>query len=138
MSTKKNSSDVTLTVMRSGFPVPFDSYSNRICYRGEVVTLTAEQVEGTKDRLGRTWLDLDDGEQIERWGIVRFKLGDHSADVGFIGDDDSTVRFRRRENAIIAANAISDPQDRAEAHREVKRLYGAAQGSQRTLRSFEA
>jgi hypothetical protein len=75
--------------------------------------------------------------QVRRYGKVRFKLGDHSEEIAFVGDDDSTVRFRKRENMIIAANKISDPAERKEALARVTKMFGRAESSQRTLRTFE-
>ncbi|MER7447074.1 hypothetical protein [Microbacterium sp. NPDC097977] len=126
-----------ITVLASGTTVPFDSFSGRIAYRGELVEITPEQYDGTLDRFGNSWLDMDEHAQAKKWGMVRFLRGDHTADVAFIGDDDSTVRYRRRENAIATANAISDPAERRAAHAEVNRVYGRAESTQRTTRSFE-
>ena len=137
-SNKKQIAPVTLTVLRSGFTVPFDDYSSRTALRGEVITLSPSAVEATADRHGNTWVTMTEDEQVSRWGHVNFRIGDHSEGIAFLGEDDERIRFERRERDIIAANAISDPQARAEAHREVKRVYGAAQSTQRTLRSYEA
>jgi hypothetical protein len=131
---------VTITVMKSGLSVPeragdWDSRS-RVCYRGEVVTLSPELVEMTRDRHGNSWLDLTEDQQVERWGDVRFKRGDHSAEVAFVGDDDSTVRYRRRENAVMVAQKIADPAERKAAFAEITATYGASPSSQRTLRSY--
>lgn len=67
---------VTITILRSGFTVPdFEqtrpNYSSgRVAYRGEVLTFSPEAVEATRDALGSTWLDLDEEQQIARWGTV--------------------------------------------------------------------
>jgi len=132
--------NMTITVWRSGLSVPDivgPVYSaNRIAYRGEVVTLTPEQIEETRDRSGATWLDLSEAEQIARWGHVKFKLGDHSAGVKFLGEDDSTIQFRRRENAVLAAQKIADAGERKAAFAKINELYGPGDSGQRTLRQY--
>lgn len=127
------SNDVVITVWKSGFAVPDKvDWSNRICYRGEVVTLTPEHVESTKDKNGNSWLDLTEDAQLERWGEIRFRHGDHSAEVGFIGDDDSTVRFRRREIAVQRAQKIADAAERKAEFARINATFGAAQSTQRS------
>lgn len=128
-----NNQPVTITVLRSGLMVPHNNFANRVAYRGEVLHLTAEQVESAKDRNGFSWLDMTDEDQEARWGEIKFKIGDHSAEIGFLGDDDSTVRFRRRENAVIAARRITDPVERAAALKEITDTYGAPDSGQRSI-----
>ncbi|WP_404435176.1 hypothetical protein LG322_08455 [Microbacterium aerolatum] len=127
---------MTITIWKSGFTVPDiagEVYSrNRVCYRGEVVTLTPEQVEMTKDRAGNSWLDLTEEAQESKWGAVRFRHGDHSAEVAFIGDDDSTVRYRRRENAVQQAQKIADAAERKAEFARINSTYGHAQSTQRS------
>ena len=137
MTTEKN---LTITIWKSGFSVPEiagEVYSrNKSYYRGEVVTLTPELIEMTVDRKGNSWLDLTEENQREKWGEVRFRHGDHSAEVKFIGDDDSTVIFRRRENETLAARKIVDPAERAAALKRIHDLYGPVDSGQRTLRVY--
>lgn len=127
---------VTITVWKSGFQVPFDDFSSRVALRGELITLTPEQVEDTRDRNGNSWLDLTEEQQLARWGHVNFLKGDRSSDVKFIGDDDERIRFRRRERAIIEAHALSDPEERADALHKIRELYGTPRSSQRTLNEY--
>jgi hypothetical protein len=49
--------------------------NNRVFYRGQEYTFGPEAYADTVDRLGFSWLNLDDDEQIARWGKVRFRKG---------------------------------------------------------------
>ena len=43
--------------------------------RGDVIRLSEEDVEGTRDRNGDSWLDdLSETAQLARWGEVRIRL----------------------------------------------------------------
>lgn len=134
---------VTITILRSGFSVPdIDErkYSaNRTAYRGEVVTLTPEQVEGTRDLNGNSWTTLTEEQQLARWGHVNFALGDQREAEGikFVGDDDEAQVHRFRERATAEADKISDPQARRAAHAAITERFGASQGTQRTLQAWE-
>lgn len=125
--------NIVITVMASGTTVPdVTTYSNRVAYRGEVVEITPSMYEGTVDREGNSWLDQDEAAQVRRYGKVRFRVGDHSHEIDFIGDDDSTVVYKRRENAEIAARKLSDVDERVKALKAVNERYGPAQSTQRS------
>lgn len=123
---------VTITVLRSGLTVPHNNFATRVALRGEVITLTPEQVQGTEDRYGASWLQMTDAEQEARWGEVKFVHGDHAEGIAFLGDDDSTIRFRRRENAVLAARKIANDAERREAFRKINETYGHADSGQRS------
>lgn len=44
-------------------------------YKGQEVTFGPEAYEETVDRLGRSWLDLSEEEQWDRFGEVKFRKG---------------------------------------------------------------
>lgn len=129
------SEGITVTCMASGSVLPFNDYENRAYYRGEVVELTAEQVEGTRDRLGNTILDTIRSEEIQlsRFGIIRYKEGDHSSEVAYIGDDDSTVQYRKRELAEERAKKLPSKAERMAGLKAVTDTYGAKDTGQRTI-----
>lgn len=123
MSTK-NTWPKTFHVLVSGTTVIHDTFSNRVAYRGETFTVTEAQYEESKDRHGASWLDMTPAQQEARWGVQRFGAGPLPEGVEF-GSDDIALLDHRRTQAIEYANAISDPAARAEAHRELKRRFGA-------------
>ncbi|MFJ2541558.1 hypothetical protein [Microbacterium sp. NPDC087589] len=131
--------EVTLTVLRSGFTIPFDNFSSRAAYRGELVTLNAEQVAGTEDRYGVSWLSMTEEEQLARWGHVNFALGDQreAECIKFVGEDDLAQIALARERAVKHADQISDPNERRAAHTAIRERFGAPQSTQRTLQSWE-
>ena len=126
----KNRYPRTFHVLESGLTVNLGDRSGGVLYRGEVFTVTEQQYEFTKNKHGVSWLDMTPEEQDERWGVQRFGEGEAPADIGYIGSDDSTVRFRRRENAVIAARKITDDAERKKAFAEINATYGPAESTQ--------
>lgn len=49
----------------------------RVWYRGQELQFSrnSEQFRATQDRMGVSWLDYDDREQMRRWGRVMFRPG---------------------------------------------------------------
>lgn len=137
-------SSITITVLRSGFSsIPDISEpkfsTNRVAYRGEVITLSPEQIEATRDLNGNSWLDMTEEQQLDRWGHVNFRVGDVREEeaVKFIADDDEAMIYRLREQATKIADQISDPVARREARAEIAKRFGAPESSQRTLQAWE-
>ena len=140
MTTNKTTDDggVTFTVLATGMMVPFNDYENRAGIRGEVINLTAEQVEGTKNRYGQSWLYQSDEDQLARWSIVKFRLGDHSEGITYADDDPHGVRLRLWQAATKYAQAISDPAERRAALQKVAEDFPEQRAqSQWTLRTWE-
>lgn len=52
----------------------FTAFS-QVWYRGQELEITPEMRESTIDRAGKTWIDMDDSEQFERFERVMFRLG---------------------------------------------------------------
>ena len=104
--------------------------------RGDVIRLTADDIEGTRDRLGDSWCDdLSDSAQIRRWGEPRFGIGPWPEDL-MPWLPGSPEAFEAREEARARAHRLEDPQARAEAVAEVARRFGPAPTS-RTLNRAE-
>jgi hypothetical protein len=63
---------IHIHVVTDGFTV-----SGRVWYQGQEIkySLNGAAYESTKDRFGRSWLDLDDEAQLDRWGKVYFRKG---------------------------------------------------------------
>lgn len=140
MTENKISEPIIVTVLASGSVLPFNDYENRAYYRGEVVELTAEQVEGTRDRLGKTIADTIRSEEVQlaRWGILRFREGSDTSDIGYIGDDDSTVTFRKRELAEERAKNLPSRAERVAGLKAVTDAYGQKDTGQRTIATYPA
>ena len=138
MTENKISEPIIVTVLSSGSVLPFNDYENRAYYRGEVVELSAEQVEGTRDRLGKTIADTIRSEEVQlaRWGLVRFREGSDTSDIGFVGDDDSTVTFRKRELAEERAKHLPSKAERVAGLQAVTEQYGPKDSGQRTIAVF--
>lgn len=63
---------IVIHILEDGFTV-----NGEICYRGRELTFIkgGRAYEQTKDRDGKTWLDLDLDAQFERWGSQKFDFG---------------------------------------------------------------
>lgn len=128
---------VTFTVTSTGLTVPFNKYENRVAYRGDVIHLTAQQVEDTKNRDGVSWLDLTEQQQTIRWGMVKFKIGDHSEGITYADDDPHGFRSRAYQRATEYAKKVSDPAERAAALAQVAKDYPEQRTqTQWTLRAY--
>lgn len=102
-----------------------DAATGRVLYKGETFTVSAEEYELSKDRIGRSWLDLTPDEQVARWGMQKFGTGTAPEDMTFAGDDEGyqyKAGTRAREQALL----ISHPVERAEALAAIEKRYGAA------------
>lgn len=97
----------------------------RVLYQGETFEVTREVYDATKDRGGRSWLDLTPEEQVQRWGMQKFGPGPAPEDLKFAGDDEG-VQYRRGLAAREEALKHSDPGSRALALKEVATEYGDA------------
>ncbi|SEB81084.1 hypothetical protein [Microbacterium hydrocarbonoxydans] len=122
----------TFHVLTSGLTVTLGEWDANVLYRGQTFTVTEEQYEFTKDKRGASWLDLTEEEQVARWGHQKFSTGP-APDGMEVGFDDSTVLYRRRENAVFAARKLTDPVERAEAFKAIERKYGRPQSTQRSV-----
>lgn len=119
---------ITIHARATGLTVPAltaagDAAPGRVLYQGETVTLSAEQVDATRDRNGDSWLDLTPEEQVRKWGSQKFGIGPAPDDLKLAGDDES-VLYRRGLRARAEAQAISNPADRREALADVEAEYG--------------
>ena len=101
--------------------------------RGAVVELTAQRIESTRDRLGRSWLDdLSEDAQLQRWGEVRVGLGPWPEDLPAWTYSSPDWQMAR-ERASRAAWSHPDPATRAQALAEVEHLYGPARQTSQTI-----
>ncbi len=83
-------------------------FDGRVRLRGEQFTLTEVQIESTKDRNGRSWLDLSDDEQLARWGRINFQRGPAPENM-HPWDTDLAAREARRQFLINEAKRIGHP-----------------------------
>lgn len=96
--------------------------AGRVLLAGEEFTVTPQECELSKDRLGISWLDMTDAEQSQRWGMIRFQEG--TAPEGFgIGEDDEYTLYKRALALREEARLISHPRERAEALAEISKKY---------------
>lgn len=123
----KTTGPITIHARSTGLTVPSDGIASgtevgtpagRVLYQGETVTLSPEQVDATRDRLGNSWLDLTPEEQVQRWGMQKFGIGPAPDGLVF-GGDDSGYRFRQYERELKYSELISDPSER---HAETQRI----------------
>ncbi|MCK2035686.1 hypothetical protein KZC51_06010 [Microbacterium sp. SSW1-49] len=110
---------ITIHARSTGLTVPQiteagDAAPGIVLYQGQTITLTPAQVDATRDRLGRTWLDLTADEQVQRWGMQKFAGGPAPEGMG-IGEDDDAVWFKRAITALDAAKKITNPAERKAA-----------------------
>ena len=136
--TTKTPETVTITVLTSGLTLPgpanpasYFHTEGRTALRGEVVDVERSE---TVNRLGESWLDLGDEAQIARWGVVRFRIGDHveAEGIKYLGDDDERITFRRREREILEARKITDADERSAELKRIYALYGRGDSGQRS------
>lgn len=132
----KTTENVTVTVTVSGSVLPFSSYENRAYYSGEVVVLTPELIEQTRDRNGASILDTirSEARQLERWGQVRFREGDHSAEFKRTGMDDTSLEYRRREHAEEEAKKLPSKAEVRAGLRAVSDEFGPRETSQHSMK----
>ncbi|MGN7965054.1 hypothetical protein ACTJKK_03155 [Microbacterium sp. 22179] len=102
-----------------------DARAGKVLSRGENFTVTEAEYELSKDRLGRSWLDMTPDEQVKRWGMQKFGTGPAPSDMAF-GSDDEGYQYRQGTRAREEAQLISHPKERAAALAEVERKYGSA------------
>lgn len=119
---------ITIHARSTGLSIPAvtaagDAAPGRVLYQGETVTLSAEEVNATYDRTGATWLSLSPEEQVKRWGMQKFGLGEAPDELKFAGDDES-YQYKAGLRAREEAKAISNPADRREALADVEAEYG--------------
>lgn len=139
MSTK-NPETVTITVLATGLSLPGKANPNayfnttgRTALRGEVVEVERSE---TVDRNGNSWLDLDDAAQEARWGVVRFRIGDHSEGIELGDDDVNGARYYQWMRATEEAQKMSDPAERTAALRAIKAKYPEQNKSTQTSRDY--
>lgn len=100
-----------------------DARPGRVLSRGETFTVSPETYELTKDRLGDSFLDLTEAEQVARWGMQRFGIGPAPEDM-VIGEDDDYQAFKAAFSKLEYARKISDPTERKLAVQKVWRDHG--------------
>lgn len=123
----------TVHFVRSGFSVPqsldhelFGGPGNRPMTRGDELVITERHVEAARNRLGQPgWLALvhDPAEQTRRWGHVVIVPGPRPMGMErwIRGDRDWSDA---RERAMLAAGALGDPHERADAIAAVNAKFG--------------
>lgn len=123
----------TIHAVRSGFSVPqslptelFGGPGVLPLRRGDELVITQRHVDAARDRLGGPgWLALvhDEQAQRRRWGHVVLVPGPRPAGMEpwIRGDRDWSDA---RERAMLAAGALGDPQERADAIASVNAKFG--------------
>ncbi len=119
---------ITIHARSTGLTVPQvteagDAAPGIVLYQGQTITLTPAQVDATRDRLGRTWLEYDDATQCQKWGMVKFGIGPAPEGMG-IGEDDDHLWFKRAITALDAAKKITNPVERKAALQAVNAEFG--------------
>lgn len=97
----------------------------RTSVRGQTVTVTADLIEASTDRLGSSWLDLVDDPKAQeaRWGRAVFSRGEAPADVEQWTPGSPEWQMAR-EQARQEAWALPSEDERAAALQAVQDRYG--------------
>ncbi|MET2012358.1 hypothetical protein ABXJ56_12445 [Microbacterium chocolatum] len=107
--------------------------------RGDTFVVTEKMLDAARDKFGNpggVWLAADEPEQVRRWGRVRLRLGAAPRDLE--SWTYGTPQWASaREEARIAAWAVSDPVERAQARRAVEERFGPAPTTSTTLNAAE-
>lgn len=99
-----------------------------VLYRGDEIEIDTAMLEADRDRYGRpSWSALvnDEDAQIQKWGFVRLRAGRAPRDLQ-PWSRGSALWAEKREAARREAWAQPSAEARAEALREVQRVYGDA------------
>jgi hypothetical protein len=109
------------------------SGSGTVSRRGQVVTVTDKLLEAGRNRFGDCWLDLlhYPDQQIARWGSVVIAAGPVPDD--FTWWTPGPEMDMARENAVLSANALPDP-ERQRALADVRRTFGGRGSGQVSVR----
>lgn len=75
------------------------TFGTAVRLRGEIIDLTPELVQQSRDRDGNSFLTLDEDAQIRRWGQVMFKPGDHAAEIKAADDQRRAAQVQARARA---------------------------------------
>jgi hypothetical protein len=51
------------------------SAQGRIWYRGQEAVFGPKAYDQTRNRQGQSWLELSEDDQVQRWGVVKFRKG---------------------------------------------------------------
>lgn len=128
----------TIHAVRSGFSVPqslpdelWGGPGNLPLTRGDELVITERHVEAARNRLGQPgWLALvhNPDEQVRRWGHVVIVPGPRPVGMEpwVRGDRDWS---EARERAMLAAGALGDPHERADAIAAVNARFGGPPAS---------
>jgi hypothetical protein len=102
--------------------------------RGDVLTVTQRDIDAQRDREGRSWCDdLSEAAQLDRWGSIRLGLGPWPEDLAVWTEVGDPVWVEHRERARREAYSQPTAEARDAAVREVRRIYGEAPSTSRTL-----
>ena len=102
--------------------------------RGAEVTLTSVMIDSTRDRLGRSWLELlDDAEaQVARWRRVTIRRGPWPDDDLDQLDPETSDFEIERERAYAEVAGTEDPVRRTELRAAADRRFAGPPGANST------
>jgi hypothetical protein len=111
-----------VTVLVSGISVPWGvpGAGNTVCSRGQILRVDRDVLRHREDFLN---LVADPAAQLKRWGVQRVARG--SLDLERWEQRGDAEWLIARDSARTLANQIVNPDERAEAQREVQRRFGA-------------
>ncbi|WP_431072104.1 hypothetical protein [Microbacterium phyllosphaerae] len=100
--------------------------SAHITRAGENIIVTQKMIDASFSASGRSWMALlgDDGAQVERWGAVRFRLGQAPADAPTWNNHGDVEWTRARKAAKAEAWAHPTAEARAAALAAVNERFG--------------
>ncbi len=74
----------------------FAAPASQPVFPGQSIEISEATYAATQDRFGSSWLDLTEDEQVSRWGIVRFRLGEAPQELV------DAVAAKRKADAVTA------------------------------------
>jgi hypothetical protein len=107
--------------------------SGKVARRGQTIEVTEALIEASKDRFGRSWLDLvdDPAGQVAVYGKEIIGRGPFPA--GLVPTQPRTLDHREaRLEAARAARELPKGPERDDALAKVEKLYGPAEPTSRT------
>jgi hypothetical protein len=130
---------VTVHFLAGGMPIRTSASEfrpSRIMQRGDVLLVDAEVRAANTGIDGRCFFDLDDDQQLARFGKIYFKPGVPDAD--FDPLEPGTVEWdERREAARRRAHEIPDAAQKMRELAMIREMWGTAPGSKsRTLAEY--
>ncbi len=103
------------------------------CDRGRELVLTTTMIASTKDRQGKSWLEMldDEARQLERWGHVAVARGPWPEGLDTL-DPEGSAWLIERDRAYAEAARTEDPIRRQQLRSAADERFGGSPGQHST------